>query len=123
MPAARCWPWCLWGEDAMRVAKCGNSLAVRLPKKLVEALGLKIGDEIKLSGLADGAVGVEKVDPGAEFLKAMQQFIWPIRRVTSSIVTKRTSGEPTEAGCETLFSEDFAHGRRFGDLTIINPFL
>jgi predicted nucleic acid-binding protein len=28
-----------------------------------------------------------------------------------------------EAGCETLFSEDFSHGRRFGELTIVNPFL
>ena len=28
-----------------------------------------------------------------------------------------------EAGCETLFSEDFQHGRRFGDLTVVNPFL
>ena len=28
-----------------------------------------------------------------------------------------------EAGCETLFSEDFQHGRRFGDLMVINPFL
>ena len=28
-----------------------------------------------------------------------------------------------EAGCETLFSEDFQPGRRFGDCTIVNPFL
>lgn len=28
-----------------------------------------------------------------------------------------------EAGCKTLYSEDFQHGRRFGDLTIVNPFL
>jgi predicted nucleic acid-binding protein len=28
-----------------------------------------------------------------------------------------------EAGCETLYSEDFQHGRRFGDLTVINPFV
>jgi len=28
-----------------------------------------------------------------------------------------------EAGCETLFSEDFQHGRRFSDLKIVNPFL
>ena len=28
-----------------------------------------------------------------------------------------------EAGCETLYSEDFQHGRRFGDCTIVNPFL
>lgn len=28
-----------------------------------------------------------------------------------------------EAGCETLYSEDLQHGRRFGDLLITNPFL
>lgn len=28
-----------------------------------------------------------------------------------------------EAGCETLYSEDMQHGRRFGDCTIVNPFL
>jgi predicted nucleic acid-binding protein len=28
-----------------------------------------------------------------------------------------------EAGCETLYSEDFQHGRRFGDCSIVNPFI
>lgn len=32
----------------MRVAKWGNSLAVRLPATVVEALGLKEGDEIEI---------------------------------------------------------------------------
>ncbi len=27
-----------------------------------------------------------------------------------------------EAGCTTLYSEDFQHGRRFGKLTVKNPF-
>lgn len=27
-----------------------------------------------------------------------------------------------EAGCDTLFTEDMQHGRKFGGLTIINPF-
>jgi antitoxin MazE len=40
----------------MKVAKWGNSLAVRLPADIVEALGIKEGDEIALvpgkSGLA-----------------------------------------------------------------------
>jgi len=31
---------------AVRVAKWGNSLAVRLPKQLVTALDLKVGDEV-----------------------------------------------------------------------------
>ena len=33
----------------MQVAKCGNSLAVRLPAAVVEALNLKEGDEIEIS--------------------------------------------------------------------------
>jgi antitoxin MazE len=33
---------------AMQVAKWGNSLAVRLPKRLVDALELKEGDEIEV---------------------------------------------------------------------------
>lgn len=32
----------------MQVAKWGNSLAVRLPKPVVEALKLKAGDEIEI---------------------------------------------------------------------------
>lgn len=35
----------------MQVAKWGNSLAIRLPKKLVERLRLKVGDDVEL--LAD----------------------------------------------------------------------
>jgi len=27
-----------------------------------------------------------------------------------------------EAGCDTLFTEDMQHGRKFGGLTIVNPF-
>jgi predicted nucleic acid-binding protein len=28
-----------------------------------------------------------------------------------------------DAGCDTLFTEDMQHGRKFGGLTIVNPFL
>jgi antitoxin MazE len=35
-------------EIVMKVAKWGNSLAVRLPKDVVEALGLKENDEVEL---------------------------------------------------------------------------
>ncbi len=28
-----------------------------------------------------------------------------------------------EAGCDTLYSEDMQHGRKFGNLAIVNPFL
>ena len=28
-----------------------------------------------------------------------------------------------ESGCETLFTEDMQHGRKFGAVTIVNPFI
>jgi predicted nucleic acid-binding protein len=28
-----------------------------------------------------------------------------------------------EAGCDTLFSEDMQHDRKFGSLTVVNPFI
>jgi predicted nucleic acid-binding protein len=28
-----------------------------------------------------------------------------------------------DAGCDTLFTEDLQHGRKFGNLTVVNPFL
>jgi antitoxin MazE len=61
----------------MHVSKWGNSLAVRLPKALVETLGLKAGDEVKLTPLPGGEIGVEKIDPGAEFLARISEFNVP----------------------------------------------
>ncbi len=58
----------------MLVARWGNSLAVRLPKALVEALGLKAGDKVDLSPLPGGAIAVRRVDPGEEFLARMAEF-------------------------------------------------
>ena len=29
----------------------------------------------------------------------------------------------TESGCDTLYSEDLQHGRSFGQLVVVNPFL
>ncbi len=41
----------------MKVAKWGNSLAVRLPSAMVEAFDLKEGDEIEIH--ADGRIELE----------------------------------------------------------------
>ena len=46
-------------DMAMRVSKWGNSLAVRLPKALVEELGLKEGDQLNVVAARDGAIEVE----------------------------------------------------------------
>jgi antitoxin MazE len=46
----------------MRVAKWGNSLAVRLPESVVKVLGLKSGDEIEIvvTGTRQFQVGHER---------------------------------------------------------------
>jgi antitoxin MazE len=62
----------------MHVAKWGNSLAVRLPKALVEALGLKAGDELSVVAASKEEIVIEKRNRAAEFLKAMEQFNWPV---------------------------------------------
>ncbi len=58
----------------MQVAKWGNSLAVRLPAAVVDALDLKAGDEVQLH-IADARdFGVSR-KPGREaLLKRLRDF-------------------------------------------------
>jgi antitoxin MazE len=45
----------------MRISKWGNSLAVRIPKDVVKALDLDVGDEIELTRRGPGVLEVSKV--------------------------------------------------------------
>jgi antitoxin MazE len=65
-------------EDIIHVSKWGNSLAVRLPKKLVDEMNLKPGDELAVVKFKAGEIAVEKIDKRERFLKAMEQFRWPV---------------------------------------------
>jgi len=58
----------------VRVSKWGNSLAVRLPKDLVEAMKLKSGDELEIVATGDRRCEISKRDRREEFLEAMNQF-------------------------------------------------
>ncbi len=58
----------------MQVEKWGDSLAVRLPAVVVEALGLKEGDEIEIR-VADGKqFGVARKPGRDELLKRLRAF-------------------------------------------------
>ena len=58
----------------MQVAKWGNSLAVRLPASVVEALKLKEGDEVEIH-IADGReFGIARKPSRAELLKRLRAF-------------------------------------------------
>jgi antitoxin MazE len=64
-------------EGSVQVSKWGASLAVRLPKKLVEKMGLNPGDELEVVEAAKRTIAVAKTDKRARFLEDMDAFRWP----------------------------------------------
>ena len=58
----------------MQVAKWGNSLAVRLPAVVVEALKLKDGDEIEIHVADARHSGIARKPGRAELLKQLRAF-------------------------------------------------
>ena len=58
----------------MQVSKWGNSLAVRLPAAVVEALELKDGDEIEIHVADARNFAVARKPDRAELLKRLRAF-------------------------------------------------
>jgi antitoxin MazE len=58
----------------MRVAKWGNSLAVRLPQSVVEALKIAEGDEIEVSVVGARALEVARAPDREELLERLRRF-------------------------------------------------
>lgn len=58
----------------MRVSKWGNSLAVRLPAAVVEALGLREGDDVEIRVAEARAFEVKKKPGHRELLQRLRRF-------------------------------------------------
>lgn len=61
-------------EAQVQVSKWGNSLAIRLPKSVVDELGLKVGDEVELRRASDRVFEVARspsVEEWFERVRAM----------------------------------------------------
>ena len=58
----------------MQVARWGNSLAVRLPKSLVDQLGLKVGDDIAVLAASSSKLEIEKRDQRSAALAELDSF-------------------------------------------------
>lgn len=56
----------------MQVAKWGNSLAVRLPTSVVQALDLKEGEEIDLHVVGERSLEIAKADSAKELLSRLR---------------------------------------------------
>jgi antitoxin MazE len=61
-------------EKAVHVAKWGNSLAVRLPASVVDALGLKEGDDIEIHIAGKREFGVSRKPGREELLRRLRAF-------------------------------------------------
>ena len=58
----------------MQVAKWGNSLAVRIPKDVVDALGLKVGDHIDVNAVAPRSFELSRQMSVEEALKGLRKY-------------------------------------------------
>jgi len=58
----------------MQVAKWGNSLAIRIPKDVVDALGLKVGDDIEVRAVDSRSLDISRSMTREEALKDLRRF-------------------------------------------------
>lgn len=62
----------------MRVSKWGNSLAVRLPKALVEDLDLKPGDELEVVSATPTRIALARDERRARAVERMSARAWTL---------------------------------------------
>ena len=62
----------------MQVLKWGDSLAVRLPKALVEKMGLRAGDELDIIDVAGRTLVVQKDDRRQAALERLASLNWTL---------------------------------------------
>ena len=58
----------------MRVSKWGNSLAIRLPATVVDALGLSEGDDVKIVVMATRTIAVARNPVARELLAQLRKY-------------------------------------------------
>jgi antitoxin MazE len=71
-------------ETAMQISKWGDSLAVRLPKALVEKLGLRAGDDVNVTSADAETIVISRSGDKGDFLLKLrllkkpkpEGFVW-----------------------------------------------
>jgi len=58
----------------VQVSRWGNSLAVRLPASVVEALGLEEGDDVEIHVLGARAFEIKKAPGARELLSRLRKY-------------------------------------------------
>jgi antitoxin MazE len=65
-------------EVTVQVSKWGDSLAVRLPKTLVDRMGLKAGDELNIVDVVERTLVVEREDRRKAALEKIRARQWTL---------------------------------------------
>ncbi|EHP37750.1 transcriptional regulator/antitoxin, MazE [Cupriavidus basilensis OR16] len=63
-----------WEQQIVQVSKWGNSLAIRLPASVVDALELREGDDIEVVIADDRVFQVRKKPGSADHLAKLRRF-------------------------------------------------
>ena len=58
----------------MKVAKWGNSLAIRLPAIVVEAMDIKEGDEVEITATGASTLRIAKAEDMQTFLERIRKY-------------------------------------------------
>ncbi len=58
----------------MQISKWGNSLAVRLPAVVVEAMGLKEGDHIEIHAVGSRIFQIDKIPDNLAVLSRLRKY-------------------------------------------------
>jgi antitoxin MazE len=58
----------------MQISKWGNSLAIRLPAAVVEALGLRAGDDVTLHAAGKRTLEIEKTPGVRELVARLRKY-------------------------------------------------
>jgi antitoxin MazE len=64
----------VYPERVVKVSKWGNSLALRLPARVVEALKLREGDDIEIFAADERALALARKPGREEFLAHLRKF-------------------------------------------------
>jgi predicted nucleic acid-binding protein len=101
----------------------GGTISVQVLNELANVLQKKLGrswDDVELLlDDADNALG-----PALPLTAQTNRTALALARQHGlSFYDALIISSAIEAGCDTLFSEDLQHGRRFDSLAVVNPFL
>src|SRR5215831_17075421 len=99
----------------MQVSKWGNSLAIRLPQAVVEALQLKEGDEIEISVAGAREFAVDRDRRRERALEILRNGNWKFPagwKFDREAANQREDGQETEKGKGIEDAHSYPSSRR-----------